>query len=567
MRWILFIILLFSAPIADAKVIDFKYNYQDYLGEWYTYTNENLAAHPYYTVTENENNYTISRMGTTVNLPKRTWIDYEFYPDRIKPVVTIQNYSQINELVTKVNSTAWYLSTPWSASQVKSVTDDLIDMGVFKRTLDFSVSDSNTSCGEACPSYSIVPKVVGGDIRLYFNPSTYSSVVWPLKISENTITVSNATTQGWSSSNISLNGSRYTGDGKLAINLAPQYLTNLSCYLSMDETQGDIIRGISGTSNGLPDTNCQGTWYGNASINSTDGMVGNAVLLDAVDDFISIVNSVGLNASMNTTTTAARIYPNTNVSQSSIIFKGTAAGQAKSSPYSLWVSSTSKPIFYIGNGTNYESAQGTTNIYNLTWVRLVGDSDGTNLSLYHDMVLVKTVIRSIELVNNNANLRIGDTISSNRFKGRLDEVGIWNGTIPDQNISFSTSAMPVFLNQTANTSNRISKFRISYTGHDSLNNASIFANKSKVAGRTLIVANAISGVWYDIPLPLQNQTMDFAVEFRGNGSNTILFNNFEWDETYIVVSPTFKTTDPALILFFYIIGIVFFILAVEYGKK
>lgn len=157
--------------------------YQDYLGDWYVYDNYNLSIHPCYIYINEGNNWNISRLGEYTTIPIRSWINYSFGATQINIKYIINNYSQINNLVTKVNATTWYLTTPFTASHVKSITDELIDMNLFKRTLNFMAVDSNNM------TYSVFNKVVSNDIRVYFNPNDFVGVTYPLTFYEKTITV------------------------------------------------------------------------------------------------------------------------------------------------------------------------------------------------------------------------------------------------------------------------------------------------------------------------------------------------------------------------------------------
>lgn len=162
--------------------LDAEY-YQDFANNTFVYDDVNLTAHPLYVIVNSSNNYTISRMGQSVVLPKAAWISYNFFYDHIQPVYTINSYSQISGLVTKVNSSAWYLTAPFSASRYNIITDKLIDMGLFQHHLDLTVTDVNNN------TYPIIPQAINNEIRLNFNPQSFANVSYPLKISENTITV------------------------------------------------------------------------------------------------------------------------------------------------------------------------------------------------------------------------------------------------------------------------------------------------------------------------------------------------------------------------------------------
>ncbi len=518
---VLLIIMIMTIPVFG-KTISFKDRYQDSIGMWHEYDSLNLNQYPMYDIVETANNYTISRFGTSVALPKRSWIYYNFYLDRIVPIVTIQNYSQINQLVTKVNSSAWYLTVPWSASQVKSVTDDLIDMGVFKRSTSISVTDSNGS------SYNVLPKVVGGNIRLYFNPQTYSGVVYPLTLTENTITVSNATT-GWCNGNasISLNGTRCTGDGTIALNLRNDSQLNMSglvAYWSADSTIGTTWRNVNNES-GLINTTNQGTWNGNTTLNYTTGRIGNAGSFDGVDDYVDAGNDASLNIT-SAITFEAWVKPiNLSVTFQGIIAKG--AGGLNG--YRFAIGTSQKPYIEINDNGIYSDVV----LSNNKWYHIVSTADGTNLIIYVNGVGTSTASTALP-ASTASTIMIGKL--GKYFNGSIDEVRIYNRALSASeiavmyNTSLRTHGGISITNQTATAGQVHSTVSIAYTGGDSTHNFSIYANKTGIEGRTLVTANAVSGTTYSIPAAIQNQTMDYYVEFNGNGSNTSFLTSLSWSE-------------------------------------
>jgi hypothetical protein len=516
-------IISILANTVSATVIDVKNIYQDSNGNWLKEDAVNLTFFPRYTVSDEGTSYVISRMGESVTLPKRSWISYNFYPDRIVPVVTINSYSQIDQLVTKVNSSAWYLTVPFSASNVRSVTDDLIDMGVFRRTTSISVRDSNTTPN----SYYILPKVIGDDIRLYFNPQTYSGVVYPLILTENTITVTNASTSGFTSANVSLNGSRWTGSGQLAINLNASYLNGLLGYWSMDENTGTTIHNVNTESGSINTTN-QGTWSGNTTLNYTTGQIGNAGSFDGVDDYVS---NTSLFISENNTI-SVWVKPNIFVNSIGIWSKrGTALGSEF-----LRLSGTSGAITIWRNkdGANLWEQWTTGNVLSTSsYNNIITVYNGTNQTIYvNGVAVVNTYTSSSNSLSNNS-FYIGRD-SNTYFNGSIDEVKIWNRALSASEIaelynrSMRIQAMPLILNQSASAGNVINRTRIVYSGQDTVNNISIYARQNGTTAWNLIQSNISTNTWMDSIL---SNNLDYGIQMHGNGSNTPFFTSLEYDET------------------------------------
>lgn len=532
---LLFFVLGLIVYPASAKTIDFKNTYQDSNGNWLKEDALNLSLFPLYTVDEDANNYIISRMGHTVTLPKRSWITYNFYSDRIVPVITIQSYAQIDSLVTKVNSTSWYLTVPFLATHIVSTTDELIDMMAFKRTISISVVDSNTT-----PNYYyILPKVIGGNIRLYLNPQTYSGVVYPLILTENTITVTNVSTSGFTSANVSLNGSRWTDSGQLAINLNASYLNGLVGYWSMDETTGTTIHNIN-TESGLINTTNQGTWNGNTTLNYTIGHIGNAGYFDGVDDYINMGTNKSLNIT-NEITIGAYIRPNNTTTLQGIVSKKQVYGDFSGYLMSL---ESGNIRFSYGNGSasfTRTSDPAGLSLVSYNYVAVV--YNGSNVLFYVNGIGKGSTVSTGTIANSAFNLVFGARSSpSSYFNGSIDEVKIWNRALSaseiaeEYNRSMRTQAMPVILNQSASIGNVINRTRITYSGQDAVNNISIYARQNTTTSWNLIQANATSNTWYSITN--QYQVMDFGLMMSGNGSNTTFFESLEWDETTAPGTPT-----------------------------
>jgi len=545
---LLFISLLFIGQASAGTTVDFNVQYQDSITLWHSYTDENLVKYPMYVVIDNGDTYTIMRFGESVTLPKRTWLTYQFLPDRIIPVATINSYAQIDSLVTKVDlSTLWYLTFPWSASQVKSVTDDLIDMGVFKRTTKIDVKDSNNS------SYIVVPKVVGNDIRLYFNPTTYAGVVYPLILTEQTITVTNATTAGWTAANVSLNGSAWSGKngGSLRANLKNDSALNMSGLVAawyFDSESGTLAQNVN-TESGLINTTNQGTLVnmntglnnctGNCSGWNSSGVIGNALAFDGVDDYVD----VGNNASLNLTTAGTMgVWINPKVYDA--VERGIITKGGITTGYLLW---------YYGTGNIYiiEFADNLNNRHYVgfsnslvpinKWSYIVALYDGQYIDAYvNGERCTHTNVGLYNISSNSNNIQIG-TRGIKYFNGSIDEVRIYNRALSASeiavmyNTSLRTKAMPVILNQTASVGNVINRTRINYTGQDAINNASIYARQNGTTAWSLIQANATSNTWYNTP---NFNSLDFGIEFNGNGSNTVFLTSLEWDEWTNYIPPT-----------------------------
>ncbi len=194
---LLFLFTFTQVVRADQSILTTKVdNYYDWQGIQRMWTESNLLDYPIYDIIDNGNNYTIRKFNITsgnydtINLPKRNYLTYNFGIDTISVSGTILNQSQAVGGTQFYNATVRYLPLPFSASQIKSVTDDLIDMGLFKRYVNFNIIDS------AGVEYNFEKHVIGNEIRLYFLTADFSTATYPIYINENTLVVQVANTIG-----------------------------------------------------------------------------------------------------------------------------------------------------------------------------------------------------------------------------------------------------------------------------------------------------------------------------------------------------------------------------------
>ncbi len=191
-----YLIVLFLLVVpAYASQIQATDQYQDYTCAWYTMDNSNITLHPVYTHIDVGTEYNLTacnyREGYTdnISIPKRTWLHYNFMDTSITRYAQIDNFSQISGLVTKINSTSWYLKLPFITKQYQKTTENLIDLGIFKETLNFSIADNNSV------NYPFHIVTDNKQIDIYFNPQNFSGVTYPLFINENTFIVASSTIQ------------------------------------------------------------------------------------------------------------------------------------------------------------------------------------------------------------------------------------------------------------------------------------------------------------------------------------------------------------------------------------
>jgi len=366
------------------------------------------------------------------------------------------------------------------------------------------------------------------------------------------VLVNNATTSGWTSVNVSLNGSRITDNGLLANHLNASYLTGLVGYWSMDETTGTILHNVN-TESGVFNSTNQGTWNGNTSLNYTTGSIGNAGNFDGVNDYVS----AAYNSAFNTMpiTISARVQARNGTGGIVNRYANTVVDG-----YQIWLSSSRvKAWYYFWDGSTHSVDMSAAVddggvIDNTTFHNTVFVVDNTSGRIYVDGILKNTKVWTGTpiKVTTTLPLKIGalSDASGNPtsfFNGTIDEVKIWNRALStsevseEYNRSMRVLAMPVLSNQTASTDKVIYRARVNYTGHDVINKASIYSRQNGTTSWSLVQSNATSGIWYSIAHANQFNRLDFGIQMDTNGGDTVFIESLEWDE----ITSIFITTNAA----------------------
>ena len=87
----------------------------------------------------------------------------------------------------------------------------------------------------------------------------------------------------------------------------------------------------------------------------------------------------------------------------------------------------SRPAFWVEGGSGFRVVNGTTVVPLNTWTHLAGVWDGTALRVYINGVLNGTTTSVTGQFNNTTHpVRVGASLTSEAFTGRIDEVRIWS---------------------------------------------------------------------------------------------------------------------------------------------
>ncbi|MFA6183740.1 MAG: LamG domain-containing protein [Parcubacteria group bacterium] len=207
-----------------------------------------------------------------------------------------------------------------------------------------------------------------------------------------------------------------------------------------DETtngnNGTINLGTSGTQttaigNGTCSASASTPWY-----NGRTGKYNASLNFDGTDDYVSANSTI---SSGTAGSTVVWIKPSGSYTNSQCPVGGIGAGGASyQSRYLICaiynaVCGDSSWSAWIGNGTTYQYAC-STQVYNSTnfpagvWTQLIATYDGTNIKLYKDGILVKTVAQTVSGAGDAQPFSIGRLGGYNggRFNGQIDNVKIFN---------------------------------------------------------------------------------------------------------------------------------------------
>ena len=161
---------------------------------------------------------------------------------------------------------------------------------------------------------------------------------------------------------------------------------------------------------------CQGT-----TINFTPNEVSTAIHFDGSNDYIQASHISALNVT-NLTVEAWVKADSTQTDYATIIDKGsdTTSGNG----WMLQFNGSNGNVRFWSPGG---AAVSTTNINDKQWHHLAASYDGSNYKLYVDGTLENTVPSANGIVNNSADLYIGNSLlGSMNFSGLIDEVRVWN---------------------------------------------------------------------------------------------------------------------------------------------
>lgn len=194
--------------------------------------------------------------------------------------------------------------------------------------------------------------------------------------------------------------------------------------LSFDSVAGGIVSDASGFHN-------DGTVRGAVP---EPGKVGNALRFDGVDDWITIADSASLDLT-SAMTLEAWVNPSKLTQWHTVLLKESAAGMA----YELYAHNPdiSRPAAYGTLNGTIRGVTGTASLPTNTWTHLATTYDGTNMQLFVNGALVRTVARTGLMNATTGPLRIGGNLpwGGEFFAGLIDEVRAYNRALTASEIT------------------------------------------------------------------------------------------------------------------------------------
>jgi len=161
------------------------------------------------------------------------------------------------------------------------------------------------------------------------------------------------------------------------------------------------------------------------------GKYGHALSFDGVNDWVTIADADALDLS-TAMTLEAWVQPSAIAGWRTVLMKEAASSAA----YELYANEdTNRPSAYFVAGTTFKGVTGTAVLPTSAWTHLAATYDGTNMRLYVNGVLARTVARTGTINNSAAPLRIGGNNEWGEFfAGLIDEVRVYNRALSQAEI-------------------------------------------------------------------------------------------------------------------------------------
>jgi hypothetical protein len=212
--------------------------------------------------------------------------------------------------------------------------------------------------------------------------------------------------------------------------------TGLVLALGFNEPAGSAIA-VDGSGNGNNGTVREAT--------VAAGRFGNARSFDGVNDWVEVADSASLDLS-TAMTLEAWVNPSARTGWHTILLKEAGATMA----YEMYGNNPdiSRPAAYFNTaGGALRAVTGTAAVGLNAWTHIAVTYDGTNMRMYVNGTLVRSVLRAGNILQSNGVLHIGGNVvwGGEFFQGLIDEVRIYNRALTAGEIQtdMSTPIVPV----------------------------------------------------------------------------------------------------------------------------
>ena len=271
--------------------------------------------------------------------------------------------------------------------------------------------------------------------------------------------------------------------------LSQQEITTMYNGVNYSDTcnavSGSLVNGIvayypfCGNANDQSGNGLNGVVNGATLTTDRFGNTNNAYNFNGNSDFIKVLDNDLLDLTQNLTL-SAWISPNSVVNEQAIIGKGKIVSQTG---YALLhnVLIPEKTGISIQNiPTPVSESFINSSTLNLnSWYNLIGTYNGSELKLYLNGILVNSISTNLQLMPNSlTDLFIGCELSGFRFfNGKIDDIGIWNRALTQQEITQLFNQNQCITNITVTDTLIINVGQLSYTNPVTYaNNITIYPN-------------------------------------------------------------------------------------------
>ena len=200
---------------------------------------------------------------------------------------------------------------------------------------------------------------------------------------------------------------------------------------------------FNGNANDESGNNNNGTVNGATLTTDRFGNANKAHEFDGINDYITIQDNSSNDLNTNFSI-SLWIMPYTGYGSGSApnginnqIISKWGLGGINNSSYQFVINQNGNAIFSTHNGSSTTSIVSTTIIPINIWHHLLVTKNSQLMKLYYDGVIIDSIINAVNPQQSNYNLSIAREGFGNYafVKGKIDDIGIWNRALTDQEIS------------------------------------------------------------------------------------------------------------------------------------